>query len=104
LKSLPLEHPAIVSTGGGTPCYFDNMAWMNETGKTIYLYLPPKALWSRLMQTDIASRPALNGLSGIELLNDITSKLAERTPHYEQAKHVVDQLTLKLEDLVNLAG
>ncbi|WP_353127404.1 shikimate kinase [Parapedobacter pyrenivorans] len=104
LKRLPLEQPAIVSTGGGTPCYFDNMAWMNKTGKTIYLYLPPKALWNRLMQTDITSRPALKGLSGIELLNDITSKLADRTPHYEQATHVVDQLSLQLEDLVNLVG
>lgn len=102
LKSLSLVQPAIVSTGGGTPCYFDNMAWMNKTGKTVYLYLPPKALWSRLMQTDIASRPALKGLSGIELLNDITSKLADRTPHYEQATHVIDQLSLQLEDLVSL--
>jgi shikimate kinase len=104
LKSLSLEQPAVVSTGGGTPCYFDNMAWMNRTGKTIYLFLPPKALWNRLMQTDIASRPALNGLSGIELLNDITSKLADRTPHYEQATHVVNQLSLQLEDLVSLVG
>ena len=104
LKRLPLELPAIVATGGGTPCYFDNMSWMNKTGKTIYLYLPPKALWSRLMQTDIPSRPALKGLSGIELLNDITSKLADRTPHYEQATHVVNQLSLKLEDLISLAG
>ncbi|MFB2118583.1 shikimate kinase [Parapedobacter sp. 2B3] len=103
LKNLSLDQPAIVATGGGTPCYFDNIDWMNKTGKTIYLCLPAKALWSRLMQTDIASRPALGGLTGKALLDDITAKLAERTPHYQQATHIVDQLSLRLDDLVSLS-
>ncbi|MFC3196324.1 shikimate kinase [Parapedobacter deserti] len=104
LKSLSLDRHAIVSTGGGTPCYFDNMAWMNQTGTTVYLYLPPKALWDRLMQTDIAARPALRGLSGDELLAYITTKLEERTPYYEQATHQVNQLSLQLADLIRLIG
>ncbi|MEC3880364.1 shikimate kinase [Parapedobacter sp. 10938] len=103
LKNLPFEQPAVVATGGGTPCYFDNMAWMNKTGKTIYLCMPPKALWSRLMQTDIAARPALGGLTGMALLDDITAKLADRTPHYQQATHIVDQLSMRLEDLISLS-
>ena len=103
LKNLPLEQPVVVATGGGTPCYFDNMAWMNKRGKTIYLYLPPKALWSRLMQTDIAARPALQGLTGKELLDDITAKLAERTPHYQLATHIIDQLSLRLDDLISVS-
>ncbi|GGC45935.1 shikimate kinase [Parapedobacter defluvii] len=104
LKNLPLAEPAIVSTGGGTPCYFDNMEWMNNTGTTIYFHLPPKALWDRLIQTDIASRPALKGLSGQALLADITSKLADRAPYYEQATHVVNQLSLQLDELTTLIG
>lgn len=103
LKNLSLEQPAVIATGGGTPCYFDNMAWMNKTGKTIYLCMPPKALWSRLMQTDIAARPALGGLTGKPLLDDITAKLAARTPHYQQATHIVDQLSMRLDDLVSLS-
>jgi len=102
LKNLPLSEPTVVSTGGGTPCYFDNIAWMNETGTTVYFYLPPKALWDRLVQTDIASRPALKGLSGQELLADITSKLADRAPYYEQAAHTVNHLSLQLDELVDL--
>lgn len=102
LKSLPLTEPAVVSTGGGTPCYFDNMAWMNNKGTTVYFYLPPKALWDRLMQTDIASRPALKGLSGAELLADITSKLNDRSPYYERATHIVNHLSLQLDELENL--
>src|SRR5690606_4885371 len=103
LKRLSLEQPAVIATGGGTPCYFDNMAWMNKTGKTIYLCMPPKALWSRLMQTDIAARPALGGLTGKPLLDDITARLAERTPHYQQATHIVDQLSMRLDDLISLS-
>lgn len=102
LKNLPLGEPTVISTGGGTPCYFDNMAWMNDNGTTVYFYLPPKALWDRLMQTDIASRPALKGLSGEELLADITSKLKDRSPYYEQATHIVNHLSLHLDELENL--
>lgn len=102
LKGLPLTEPTVVSTGGGTPCYFDNMAWMNQTGTTIYFYLPPKALWDRLTQTDIASRPALKGLSGPALLAEITAKLADRSPYYEQATHTVHHLSLQLDKLVAL--
>ncbi|WP_257669293.1 shikimate kinase [Parapedobacter tibetensis] len=102
LKNLRFTDPVIVSTGGGTPCYFDNMAWMNETGTTIYLQLPPKAIWDRLMQTDITSRPALNGLSGEELLDYITLKLAEREPFYKQAKYTIDQLSLQMAELIEL--
>lgn len=103
LKNLPLDQPSVVATGGGTPCFFDNMAWMNKMGKTIYLYLTPKALWSRLMQTDIATRPALRGLTGKELLDDITAKLDERTTFYQQATHTVDQISLRLDDLISLS-
>ncbi len=102
LKNLPLGESTVISTGGGTPCYFDNMTWMNQIGTTVYFYLPPKALWDRLIQTDIASRPALKGLSGKELLADITAKLADRTPYYEQATHVVNQLALQLDELADL--
>jgi|SRR5690606_6251652 len=102
LKSLPLSEPTVVSTGGGTPCYFDNMDWMNERGVTIYFYLPPKALWDRLMQTDIASRPALKGLSGEELLEEISIKLADRSPYYERAIYTVHQLNLQMEELEQL--
>ncbi len=104
LKNLPLDQPTVVSTGGGTPCHFDNMDWMNNTGVTVYFFLPPKALWDRLVQTDIASRPALKGLSGKELLEDITQRLADREPFYRQAKHVVNHLSLQMDDLISLIG
>ncbi len=39
----------LLSTGGGTSCYFDNMKLMNETGVTIYLEVDIHTLVNRLM-------------------------------------------------------
>ncbi len=102
LKNLPNDKPMIVSTGGGTPCYFDNMDWMNAHGVTIYFQLSPKSLWDRLMQTDIATRPALKGLSDEALLAHITAKLTEREPHYLQATHIMDHLNVDIADLIDI--
>lgn len=102
LKSLPRATPTVVSTGGGTPCYFDNMAWMNHVGTTIYFQLAPKALWSRLIQTDITSRPALKGFADEALLEHITGKLAEREPYYLQATHIVDHVHVNIAALMAL--
>jgi len=102
LKSLSFNRPTVVSTGGGTPCFFDNMQWMNETGITVFFQLPAKALWGRLMKSDITSRPALNGLTGDQLLQHIEAKLTDREPHYRKAKHTVNQLDLTVEQLVRL--
>jgi shikimate kinase len=48
LKQTKYPENAVVSTGGGLPCFFDNMDWMNAHGKTIYIKLSPKTLANRL--------------------------------------------------------
>lgn len=93
---------AVVSTGGGSPCYFDNMDFMLSHGTVIYLALTAKALWSRLQQSKIESRPALKGLKNEELLAFIEEKLAERVPFYTQAHLQVDQLQTPIENLVDI--
>lgn len=105
LKSIPPSVPAIVSTGGGAPCFFDNMDWMNANGITIYFKLPPEALWNRLnKKSSIEARPALQGLSDEALFHHIKTKLLEREPHYSKAAYTVDQLRLKVEDLMAIIG
>lgn len=93
---------AIISTGGGTPCYFDNMDWICNNGLAIYLHHTPKSLWSRLSQSDTRKRPVLSGLSGEELLTFITAKLEERSSYYERAQLKVEQIHTTLEDIVHL--
>ena len=87
----------VVSTGGGSPCYFDNMDWIRNNGIALYLELTPKALHSRLQQSNIGSRPALGGLQGDALLEFIETKLQERAPYYLQAHIHIDQINTPLE-------
>lgn len=100
LHSLSGTKNAIVATGGGTPCFDDNMKWMNQNGKTVYLKIPPRALLSRLSQKDIDTRPLLKGKSHEELLAFIESKLEERTPFYKQARIIFDVLQSNPKDLI----
>src|SRR5690606_10491745 len=94
----------IISTGGGTPCYFDNMQWLLENGTVIYLRHSPKSLWSRLSKSDVQKRPALKGLTDEALLAFIKAKLEEREPYYLRAHRVVDQLHTTLEELIDLTN
>lgn len=96
-----LEHEdVIIATGGGTPCYYDNMEWMNQHGKTVYLKLPAKALVTRLTQNEVNTRPLLKGKSKEELLMYIDSTLKERAPFYEQAKIEFNGLQSNSKDLI----
>ena len=74
----------IVATGGGTPCFFDNMQWINRHGVAIYLKPTPEVLAERLWRGR-AKRPLLAGLDKDELLPFIERKLAERAGYYHQA-------------------
>ena len=79
----------IISCGGGTPCFFDNMEYMNAQGDTVYLKAEPDVLCAHLKMGKI-KRPLLEGKSDEELRAFITSQLAQREQYYMQAKHVFD--------------
>lgn len=96
------QQKAIVSTGGGSPCFFDNMQWMNENGVSVYLQMSPKALFDRLSQSKLHKRPILIGKTEEELFNFISEKLVEREPFYKQAHLIIDQINTPVEDLVLL--
>ena len=85
LKNHEYAENAVVSTGGGTPCFFDNMEWMNENGITIYIQLPAVSLAKRL-EKGIDKRPLLRNLTEKELVQFIEGKLEERDPFYSKAK------------------
>ena len=78
---------AVIATGGGAPCFHDNMAWMNDHGLTLFLSVPVAVLVQRL-QGEIEQRPLLAGKSNSELFEYINKKLDERKGFYEQAHFV----------------
>lgn len=93
----------ILSVGGGTPVFFDNMDIMNDNGLTVYLKLNPKVLFHRL-QKSYKKRPLIQNLSGNELLNYIESNLNKREVFYNKAKLKIEGLNLnkkKLADSIN---
>jgi shikimate kinase len=74
----------VVSTGGGAPCFFDNMSWMNAHGLSIFLDTPPEILAERLMP-ERGHRPLLQAYNEKTLADFIRAKLKERMYFYEQA-------------------
>ncbi|MDF2476655.1 MAG: shikimate kinase [Sphingobacterium sp.] len=93
---------AVISTGGGAPCFFDNMDWIKANGYAVYLHMTPKALFDRLSQSKLHKRPILIGKSPEELRAFIEEKLTEREPYYTQAHLTIDQLNTPIETLVTL--
>lgn len=79
----------VVSCGGGTPCFFDNMEYMNSLADTVYLKATPEVLAMHLRMGKV-ERPLIKGKSDEELLAYIKESLAKREPFYTQAKNVLD--------------
>lgn len=78
----------VLATGGGTPMFYDNMRWMNDTGITIFLD-PPAAVLTERLREETGLRPLLSGVKSSDLQLFIEQKLAERRPVYEQARIVL---------------
>ena len=99
LKNYDYPETCVVATGGGLPCFFDNMEWMNANGKTIYLQMTPPQLVSRLHNRE--KRPLLKGMDDEQLLSFVEMKLTERNPFYHQAQLVVNAFDLDVEELIS---
>ncbi|MDR1332712.1 MAG: shikimate kinase [Tannerella sp.] len=89
LREVAGFEDAVISTGGGTPCFFDNMEFMNATGTTVYLKVSVDEL-ARRVELNKNARPILRDLSGDELRRFIARSLSERTSCYEQARIILD--------------
>ena len=79
----------IVATGGGVPCFGDNMAVMSGIGHTIYLKVSPLNLFPRLKRGR-DHRPKIKELNDLELLNFIETTLSPREIFYNKASLVID--------------
>ncbi len=90
LRRLPHLPQSVIATGGGTPCFFDNMDWMNKQGSTVYLKTAPTLLVERLRR-EKEIRPLLAEVNDADLQSFIEKKLAEREPHYLQATMILEQ-------------
>ena len=79
----------IVSCGGGTPCFFDNMDFMNQQGETVYLKATPEVLYGHLKMGKTV-RPLLLNKTQEEVQVFIKEQLQKRESFYTKAKHTLD--------------
>ena len=79
----------IISCGGGTPCFFDNIDYMNRQGETVYLKATPEVLYGHLKMGKTI-RPLLLNKTADEVQVFIREQLIQREPYYNRAKHVLD--------------
>lgn len=79
----------IISCGGGTPCFFDNIDYMNQQAPVVYLKAEPEVLYKHLAMSK-NDRPLLRGKSQEELISFIREQLEKRNPFYSKARYTLD--------------
>jgi shikimate kinase len=88
LKTFSGKKNCIIACGGGTPCFNNNMQWMNEHGTTVYLAATPVDIIKRVINEQ-AKRPLIKNIHPAELKIFIEQKLKEREPFYTTAKIIL---------------
>lgn len=91
----------IVATGGGAPCFFDNMDLMNNSGYCIFLDVQVSSLVSRLLHARV-ERPLIKGKSAEELEAFIGLTMEKRRPFYEKAKYILRGSEITTNQIIEL--
>ncbi len=92
----------VLSCGGGTPCFFDNMDYMNRQGEVIWLKADAEVLYKHLLMGK-TERPLLKGKSPDELIAFIREQLEKREPFYAKAHHVLDVSLMDTYEKINIS-
>jgi shikimate kinase len=101
LEELSEFTNVVIATGGGAPCFFDNMELMNRTGKTVFLNMEINILAYRLVHSK-TERPLIKGKSKTELISFIDDTLKKRRPFYEQAKYQIKNPDTDLKEILKI--
>ena len=102
LEEVSLKENSLISTGGGTPCYHNNMELINKSGISIYIKLNSGILTSRLF-LDKGKRPLIKRFGDKkELLLFIENILAEREPFYLKSTFVIDGKNINTKKIIEI--
>lgn len=101
LREISTQDNIIVSTGGGAPCFHENIQWMNDHGITVLLEAGPQYILERVLH-EKQKRPLIKNLNEAELLFFIQQKLEERMPFYRQAKYKLSAENLTYDSLIQI--
>lgn len=96
LREISRKENFLISCGGGTPCFQDNMDFMNEHGTTIWLNPSIKIMVERLQRKKY-KRPLIQDIEDEELVSFVEKKLAERQPFYQQSRYIISADNVSLD-------
>lgn len=96
------QNDCIISTGGGMPCFFDNLEYMKKTGKVVFLDIDVDKLAKRAEGND--ARPLLKDKRGEELLNALTEERKSRLEFYEQADVILKDDEISIQKALGYLG
>lgn len=99
LQEVSEFEDVVIATGGGAPCFFDNMEVMNRTGYCVFLDVPPEELADRLVHAKI-ERPLIKGKSPEELVSFIEGMMEKRRPYYEQAEYIITGSNITAKEIL----
>lgn len=99
LKDLAGLKAAVVATGGGTPCFFNNMEMINQMGISIFLDLPPREIALRLSERGIEKRPLLRGKTREEIAFTLEQLRLKRLAFYSQSHLTFHNPDIRFRDL-----
>lgn len=92
----------VMSCGGGTPCFFDNIDYLNGQGDVVYLKATPEVLYKHLLMGK-GNRPLLTGKTPEELIEFITEQLKKREEFYGKARHILDVSLMDSSDKIQIS-
>jgi shikimate kinase len=99
LEELSEFTGVVVATGGGAPCFFDNMDLMNRTGETVFFDIDPQILALRLKRSKTI-RPLIQGKQQADLVPFVKEMLEKRRPFYEKAKYRILNPEIKPDEII----
>lgn len=91
----------VMATGGGVPVFFDNMKFMNQRGRTIFLDVPAREISQRILKTKLEERPLLRNTHPDELKDQIEFMRSQRITFYQQAHIRLANDTIHLSDILS---
>ncbi len=100
LKSFEHLEGFVMATGGGTPCYFNNIEYINNSGISIYIELDTKSIYNRLINAKNI-RPTIKGKKDDELMQFIENTFSLRKDIYEKATFKVNGLNLEVKKVAD---
>ncbi|WP_373512420.1 shikimate kinase [Persicitalea sp.] len=101
LQAIQPNQKTVVATGGGAPCFFDNMCFIKANGLSVFINISPSLLAARILNHDKDDRPLLSEFKAKDLEKELSRRLTDRLPFYSQADLSISEKT-SIQEIVAL--